>query len=296
LDSKTFLSTLDSATRLQLTARHPWAGYAHLAGHVGAILVTGTLIAFQVPFWGLLLPVHGILMVFVFTLGHECTHRTPFASDRACDLAGHATGLVLILPFHWFRAFHLSHHRHTNVPGQDPELEGGKPETLRAWVWHVSGIPIWISQIRTVVLLAFGRFEARYISERTRQKMEGEARILLVLYTCAAISLVVSPVLLWVWIVPLILGQPFLRLYLLAEHGDCPFVENMFLNTRTTFTTRLTRFIAWNMPYHAEHHTYPMVPFHNLPALHKQMKAHLGVTSDGYTDFTRCYLARRRSV
>lgn len=295
MDSKTFLSSLEPETRSLLIKRHPRAGYVHLAGHLGAILVTTTLIAVQVPFWGLLLPVQGILLVFLFTLSHECTHRTPFPSDRACDVAGHAIGFVLILPFHWFRAFHLAHHRYTNIPGQDPELEGGKPGTLRAWLWHVSGIPIWISQVSTLVTLAFRRLKAPYISDRTRPKMEAEARILLILYTCAAITLVASPVLLWVWLIPLLLGQPILRLYLLAEHGDCPFVEDMFLNSRTTFTTCLTRFLAWNMPYHAEHHTYPVVPFHNLPALHTQMKAHLGVTAEGYGDFTRGYLARLRS-
>jgi fatty acid desaturase len=68
----------------------------------------------------------------------------------------------------------------------------------------------------------------------------------------------------------------------------------MFVNTRTTFTTAIVRFLAWNMPYHAEHHTYPAVPFHNLPALHLRMKAHLKVTADGYAEFTRSYLARRR--
>ena len=103
-----------------------------------------------------------------------------------------------------------------------------------------------------------------------------------------------SPLLLWVWVVPVILGQPVLRLYLLAEHGDCPQVADMFLNTRTTFTTALVRFLAWNMPYHTEHHVFPQVPFHRLPALHAQMRDHLRVTADGYAAFTRDYLARRR--
>ena len=75
-----------------------------------------------------------------------------------------------------------------------------------------------------------------------------------------------TAVLLWVWIIPALLGQPFLRLYLLAEHGCCAFVANMFENSRTTFTGPLVRFLAWNMPYHAEHHAFPTVPFYRLPA------------------------------
>ena len=73
---------------------------------------------------------------------------------------------------------------------------------------------------------------------------------------------------------------------LLAEHGHCPPVANMLENTRTTLTNRLVRFLAWNMPCHAEHHARPMVPFHKLPDLHRDMRAHLKSISPSYTDFT----------
>ena len=106
-------------------------------------------------------------------------------------------------------------------------------------------------------------------------------------------SWVAGLLLLWVWLIPVLLGQPVLRLYLLAEHGDCPRVADMFLNTRTTFTNRIVRFLAWNMPYHVEHHVAPTVPFHRLPDLHARMRDHLAVTAEGYAAFTRDYLARR---
>lgn len=93
---------------------------------------------------------------------------------------------------------------------------------------------------------------------------------------------------------PCLLGQPALRLYLLAEHGDCPQVADMLQNTRTTFTARAVRALAWNMPYHAEHHLAPQVPFHRLPALHALIRDRLRVTAPGYAAFTRDYLARRR--
>jgi len=50
------------------------------------------------------------------------------------------------------------------------------------------------------------------------------------------------------------------------------------------------RFLAWNMPYHVEHHSLPQVPFHQLPALHDQMQGHHHVTADGYARFTADYL------
>jgi len=35
---------------------------------------------------------------------------------------------------------------------------------------------------------------------------------------------------------------------------------------------RVSRFIYWNMNYHVEHHMFPMVPYHALPALHEKIK------------------------
>jgi fatty acid desaturase len=36
----------------------------------------------------------------------------------------------------------------------------------------------------------------------------------------------------------------------------------------------LMRFLYWNMNYHIEHHMFPMVPYHALPALHEEVKAY----------------------
>jgi fatty acid desaturase len=38
----------------------------------------------------------------------------------------------------------------------------------------------------------------------------------------------------------------------------------------------------WNMPFHAEHHLYPVVPFHHLPALHGQVRGRLRYRAPGY--------------
>ncbi|MCV2868556.1 fatty acid desaturase [Defluviimonas sp. WL0002] len=292
-DHRDFLSGLSPDHKADLTRTSDWAGLIHLALHGGLIALFGTLIALQIPLWPLLLPVQGILIVFLFTLEHECTHRTPFRSPALSDWVGRVSGLLIFLPFEWFRYFHLAHHRFTNIPGQDPELEGTKPRTPGQWILHVSGLPLWRANLALILRLTTDRERAAYLPERALPRMNREARIMLGLYALAAMSLWWSPLLLWVWLLPIVIGQPFLRLYLLAEHGDCAFVANMFENTRTTFTNALIRFLAWNMPYHVEHHVFPAVPFHRLPDLHQLMRQNLKVTARGYTTFTRDYLARR---
>ena len=70
---------------------------------------------------------HGILLVFLFAPLHEAVHRTAFRSRWLNDGVARACGAVLILPPDYFRAFHFTHHRHTQDPARDPELSTPKP-------------------------------------------------------------------------------------------------------------------------------------------------------------------------
>ncbi len=285
------IKSLPPDTKAALTARSNAAGLRHLALYLAVLGACTAGIALQVPLWPLLMLPQGILLVFLFTLSHECTHQTPFRSKWLNEAAGHFCALAIALPFTWFRYFHLAHHKYTNDPERDPELEhGGRPETFSQWLLYLSGWGYWRGMAETIWRNAFGTIVSPYLPERRHADMRMEARLLLALYAAALPTLLMSPLVLWLWIVPLLIGQPFLRAYLLAEHGLCPPVANMLENSRTTFTSRLVRFLAWNMPYHAEHHAFPNVPFHQLPVFHAITRAHLKSTSDGYGEFTADYL------
>lgn len=295
MDHKNFVAALPRDTLAALNETEDVPGLWHLAGHLAVIVVFGLWITQGWAAWPVALVGQGIAICFLVTLEHEATHKTPFRSVWLNEWVGRSAGLLLVLPFEWFRYFHLAHHRFTNIPGKDPELgPGGKPETRMAYLIHVSGLPYWAGMIRQLVGNAIGRDPGDYVPERARGRVRREARVMLALYGLAVLSLLVTPVLVWVWLLPCLLGQPFLRFYLLAEHGRCAFVANMFENTRTTFTNRIVRFLAWNMPYHTEHHTLPQVPFHKLPMLHAQMRDHLGVTAEGYAEFTAQYASHLR--
>lgn len=291
MDHKEFVSRLNRDTLASLQTRQDGKGLWHLAGHAGLLCAHAVYIGLALPFWQVALITQGIAIVFLFTLEHEATHKTPFKTEWINEWAGHVSGFLILQPFIWFRYFHLAHHRFTNIEGKDPELLAGhKPETRAAYVYHVSGLPYWIGMTKQLVDNALGRDPGDYVPKSARPKVIREARLLLGLYAVVALSLLISPFLFWVWLLPALLGMPFLRLYLLAEHGRCAFVANMFENTRTTYTNRIVRFLAWNMPYHVEHHTIPNVPFHSLPELHKEMQSELKVTSQGYSEFTSEYV------
>ncbi len=271
-----------------MTALSNGPGVLHLLCHGGLLLGLGLTIAAGIPGWPVLVPIQGLLLAFLFTLQHECTHRTPFKSGGLCEVMGHATGFLILQPFLWFRYFHLAHHKHTNDPQRDPELQGAeKPQSMRALLWHLATPGYWWDKIRVLALNAMGRVVGDYVPKAARARVAWEARIMVLAY--AGFLVAFWPVVLWVWLLPLFFGFPILRLYLLAEHGGCPPVSDMFRNSRTVLAGPLVRFISWNMPYHAEHHAMPSVPFHKLPDLHGATREHLGAVSASHLEFTREY-------
>ena len=77
-------------------------------------------------------------------------------------------------------------------------------------------------------------------------------------------------------------GEPIQRIIRVAEHVGCDESPDLLRNTRTTLTNRFVNAIAWQMPYHAEHHLFPNVPFHALPAVHSRVGDRVVVEPHGY--------------
>ena len=269
-----------------LSVRVNVAGLAQLIGHVGLLGVTAALVSLGLGtlwVWPAMLA-HGIALIFLFAPLHETIHRTAFHSRTMNDVVAFIIGVLLVLPREYFRAFHFAHHRFTQA-ANDPELAGPKPATVPQYLWHVSGLPYWIAGFRGLFTRAFGHLpETFYATERVRRSVILEARIVLAIYAATVVLsvLIGSTALLWFWVIPALLGQPFLRFYLLAEHSGCPRSDDMLENSRTTFTNGMMRFLAWNMPFHAEHHAWPSVPFHALPRANALIAARLRTTAPGY--------------
>ena len=278
---------LDRDTLRRLSQRSDALGLRQLALH-GLLLAatTSLVVASRGRLW--LLPamlIQGIALDFLFCALHESVHRTAFASRWLNDAVAWAAGTLIALPPEFFRAFHFEHHRFTQDPGRDPELARPPPATLPAYLWHLSGMPNWIRRISVTLRHATsGRVAEPFVAEGKRQAIVREARILWAIYALVLIAslLARSDAALIYWIVPAMLGQPFLRAYLLAEHTGCAMNDDTYANTRTTYTNAAVRALAWQMPYHVEHHAYPAVPFHALRQVNQLIGSRIEVGARGY--------------
>lgn len=289
----------DKAKLKALSARSDAKGLWQLGTHLAALVLSGLFVTWAIgSLWMVpALCLHGLLLTFLFAPLHETVHRTAFKSRWLNDVVAKLCGFLLLLPAEYFRAFHFTHHRYTQDPARDPELAVPKPASLGAYLLLMSGLPYWRERTTTILRQALGDVTSDFIAPQKRAEIRREARLYVACYAAAiAASLATgSPAILVYWLIPALLGQPALRAYLLAEHGGCPLIPDMLRNSRTTRSNALVRRLAWNMPYHAEHHAYPALPFHALPQAHAVLKERIAVKASGYTAVHAELLRARRS-
>ena len=284
---------LCSFARLRaLSKRSDARGLAQLASHGAAITAAAAALQAWGESWWLALPLQavlGVLIAFLFCPLHETIHRTAFASRWLNDGLAWLLGFAVLLPSLWFRCYHFEHHRLTGREG-DPELAEAKPATRAGLLFYLTGLrSFWWASAATLARHAAGRVGDRFVPRAMRARIAWQARCYLAGYGLIAAAALAAGS--WApiafWLAPLALGTPALRLYLLAEHTLLPRGADMLANTRTMATSAPLRWLAWQMPYHTEHHLFPALPFHALARAHRLVAPRHGPAVAGYGAFAR---------
>jgi fatty acid desaturase len=289
---------LERSALRQLSARSDARGTLQLSFHAALLCATGVLIrSTGGAMLALALLLHGVVLNCLFCALHESVHGTAFASRRLNQAVSSLCGWILLLPAHYFRLFHFAHHQYTQQPDQDPELAIAKPASIAGYAWHVSGLPNWHNRLKITSRHALlGHVNQPFVPSGKHRAIVREARLLWAGYLAAFVASIIlrRTELLMYWLIPLILGQPFLRMFLLAEHTGCDLGDDGYTNTRTTRTNLVVRLLTWRMSFHIEHHLHPSVPFFRLSAVRSSMAVRLPSPTPGYVAFHRRLLRQMR--
>jgi fatty acid desaturase len=286
---------LSGAEIRSLSARSDAHGAMQIGLHLALIVAAGWLVGMSGPVTVVpCLMLLGIAQSALFAPVHETMHLTAFNSRRANAVVGWLVACPSLLNWHFYGVFHLAHHRFTQDPARDPELTPLPPSALDGYLLRVLAVNYWRARLAVIADSWRGDLSAYpYIPEAARARVAASVRRMCVVV--AAVALVSAALFGWwvpivYWIVPQLLGQVFLRLYLLTEHTGCEMTPNVLVNTRTTLTKAAVRRLMWNMSFHAEHHLYPSIPFHRLPDAHKAVRERLEVVQPGYVRWHTDYL------
>jgi fatty acid desaturase len=221
------------------------------------------------------------LSLTVYSLSHECSHGTVFRSRWLNETIFWATSLLFGQEVLYRRYSHAAHHTHTMFVGHDAQLPFAQPVGLKAYLLWYSGVLYHSQFLRVLFLHSLGRF-----SDKTRSftppeelpRMVRNSRLFIVIYAgAAAVSWYFSTtVLLWIWLLPKLAGDPVMLTYAGSQHFEKE--ENTIDLRRSTRSLRpnwLIDLFYWNMSFHIEHHLYPTVPFFALPKLNALIKDRL---------------------
>lgn len=297
-DSSKGHAVLATDTLKQLNTRSTTQGLLRLATHLLVLGISGYVWGTNIgQNWAIALPalvIYGFSFAAMFAPLHECSHRTAFANNALNDAVCWIAGVLSLYNSAFFRRYHKWHHRYAQDPDNDPELSDRVPQTIGEYLLTISGLPWWWGKLRTHANVAFGRLESYpFIPENARTEVIRSTRLQLAVYAIAILISIVAqqPWFVLYWLLPLFVGQPILRFILLAEHTGCSRDRNPFTNTRSTMTLFPLQFFLWNIPFHAEHHLYPSIPFHQLPMAHQWLRQHFIHVAPGYIKANRGIVA-----
>lgn len=256
----------------QLTTKSDIRGFAQLFSHLGAIALTGIALSYSWGTW-IAVPVfllHGTLINFLYAGQHEMSHWTVFRTKALNEIFGRLFGFILLYPRDFDQIQHFAHHRYTNIWEKDGELER-PPYSLASYLLWVFGPTYWYTRMRRIVRFSLGIVSERYIPDARKPDVIREARLHLLGYAIIALISVATGS--WIaithWIGPMFVTKLAHQLQNTIEHLGLPHVDDITLNTRSTKTNALMRWVCWNMQYHTAHHAFPGVPFSKLPDLHR---------------------------
>ena len=248
--------------------------------------------------WLLMIASHfvfGLFCTSMFAALHESGHGTAFKSRNLNRIVATIAGIAHMYPAHIFRELHFAHHRYTHIPGKDPEISIGDqpaPSILTnppLYLAFLTGLPFLLLKVTITLLGLIGSPEftrqkfTPYIRPKMRAQIVVESLFFFLIYGGFIFLAIYVHAGFWGIFTGQIVGHGLLSMYLVFEHNGLPHEGSILERTRSISTNQFINFFLWNMPYHAEHHAYPAVPFHALPELHQALKSELKHQGKGLT-------------
>ena len=247
---------------------------------------------------------YGGIYGFCVSILHETHHGTPFRTRLLNEVVHRCAGFMTLRNPVYDRWMHARHHSGTSRDNIDPEL--AHPRPIAAWelLLDLFWLRAAVNLPRLLLRQARGRFSAAERDIIPARELPGIRRtavaIILFYATLTAVSVVQHTwlPLLYTYLAH-IYGGLIPRAYALTQHlGLAQNVNDFRLNSRTCLYNPVVGAWYWNMQYHIEHHSYPMAPFHALPALHEKLKSQMPVPSRGvlaaWREILSCMREQRR--
>lgn len=245
-----------------------WPTVVLIAGCYGAWLAAGTVGWFFSP-W-IAIAILTITVALQSSLMHEAAHGHPTRNGILNEiLVGLPLGIVY--PYRRFKKLHLCHHADERLT--DPFDD---PESYYQAFWRHETLPVWLRTLLSFNNTMVGRFligpalsNAAFLASDLKLLRAGDLGVqrawrnhLVGLAVMLPILVVAFNMPLWLYLVPVYLGQSLIAIRTFAEHqwSERP-------DGRTIIVERSPLALLFlNNNLHLVHHKLPTVPWYELPS------------------------------
>jgi fatty acid desaturase len=290
-----YVCPLDRTVLKRLMKRSDAKGMADFSFWLALLSVSGyiAIISWGTPWAALAFLTYGTIYSSSESRAHDLGHGTPFKTRWINEVFYHFCSFMSLREAYYGRWRHALHHSHTIDVDIDPEIQVKSPADLLRIILDFVYIPSGFNELKKITLHSLGYLSpqvASFVPPTEQRKMIWSSRC----YLCIIASFGV-----WSYAIGSFLPMMFIALprfyggWLhqvggLTQHAGLQENANDHrLNTRTVILNPLFSFLYFNLNYHLEHHLFPMVPFHALPALHKEIKESLPPAYYGVIDAYR---------
>lgn len=221
-----------------------------------------------------------VLMLRNVSFMHEAVHGLAHPHPSVNYFIGVVAGSFCLLPFHLWKKIHLEHHFWAGNFNKDPSLEIMKryPQIppVQKFLFNFS----WKTRIPLTAFFQYVVFWAHSAVGLTKNYREGLLWLNMI-----------TPLVIWTTVLWTLQGQQFaifaagiflylilfevinfphhVGLYLEDSHTARLPVWEQYAVTRTSrYLPLIEKILVLNFNYHAEHHVFPNLPWHQLPQAH----------------------------
>ena len=196
-------------------------------------------------------------------------------------------GLALV-SFSAYQVMHLRHHRYLGDRRDPDDYHNYSASPGVVWMMHYMRLLAG----SLLYLFCIPHLSLRFGTPAQRRRVLHEYGILFGVY---GLLLVFAPayVLLWGWLAPLVCTGFLINIRGFTQHGITD-ARDPFLASRSIYPSRLTAFFLLNENLHLEHHLFPEIPSHHLPAVRALLTDRVPrrVTGRSYLGFVCAFLRR----
>ncbi len=239
------------------------------------------------PMWPVLSLAIGASFGGLSFLAHETLHGAVVRGRVAQRIIGGIGFAPFLLSSRLWIAWHnRAHHGHTNDAARDPDLyptlaQYQASRAVRAVTSFSLGGRRWIGALS--LLVGFTGQSLGILARARRQRLlsAGELRLAVAEASIAVawwigVAIVVGPLaFLFVYVIPLVIGNIIIMSFILTNHGLSPLpdVNDPLVNSLSVTVPRLLSFLTLDFGYHVEHHIFPSMSGRHARAVTRELRA-----------------------